>query len=140
MAGILYGIHLAVAPPARPRLSSDDLAPEPPFQRSSISEPTAELRVPLLLTVSPLNTARSVPRCTEKGCVFPAARRDSDKCRQHERQDQEPAIFISRQPSMLLLDQAKFGPPDSDCEQREWRARDRRRRASLWQTFHEDTA
>jgi len=139
MAGILHGIQWAEAPTLR-RLGSDDLSPEPPFQLSSISPAGGDQRVPLLLTVSPPNAARGGPRCTEKGCVFPAARLDSGKCRQHERQDQEPSVFTSQQPSMMMLDQAKFGPPDSDCEQREWRARDRRRQARQWQAFHEGTA
>lgn len=140
MAGILHGIQRTVAPPAGPGLDADDLSPEPPLQLSSIFEPPQEMRGSLLLTASPLNTSQSVPRCAEKGCVFPATRLGSAKCRQHERQDQEPSIFNSQQPSMMLLDQAKFGSPDADYEQREWRAHDRRRRARMWQAFHEGTA
>jgi hypothetical protein len=140
MAGILRGIYLAVGPPTRSRLDFGDLSQGPPFRLSSISERTGNLRVRLLSTPPSSNAARSAPKCNEKGCVFPAARLDTGKCRQHERQDEEPAIFHSRQPSVLLLDQAKFGPPDSDCEQREWRARDRRRLTRLWQTFQENMA
>jgi hypothetical protein len=140
MAGILNGIHLAVGPPALSRLDFDDLSEGPSFRLSSISERTGKLRVPLLPTSPNSSTSRNAPKCNEKGCVFPAARLDTGKCRQHERQDQEPSVFHSQQPSMLLLDQAKFGPPDSDCERREWRARDRRRQARLWQTFQEGMA
>ena len=75
------------------------------------------------------NTDFSNRRCREKGCVFPAARSESGRCLQHDRQYSEPALFHSQQPSMLLLDQAKFGLPDSEPD--DSRARDRRRFAVL---------
>src|SRR2546421_11515211 len=34
-------------------------------------------------------------RCSEKGCVFPAAGQGTGKCRQHQRQHREPALFSS---------------------------------------------
>ena len=78
-----------------------------------------------------------VPRCNEKACVFPQARPGSGKCLQHERQSSEPDLFGSRQPSMLLLDRAKFGVPDSDLDEEASRANDRRHLSRLWQTFQE---
>jgi hypothetical protein len=80
-------------------------------------------------------------RCSEKGCVFPAAGGGTGKCRQHQRQYREPALFTSLQPSTLLLDRAKFGLPDSDSsEPRVSRSSDRRRQTKLWQAFLEGAA
>jgi hypothetical protein len=38
------------------------------------------------------------------------------ECFYHQLQRLEPGFFESRQPTMLLLDQAKFGLPDSEPE------------------------
>ena len=78
-----------------------------------------------------------VPRCSEKGCVFPQAQSGCGKCRQHERQSSEPDLFASRQPSVLLLDRAKFGVADSEMDDQGSRASDRRNIAKLWQSFQE---
>ena len=80
----------------------------------------------------------SAARCSEKGCVFPAARSESGKCRQHDRQHSEPALFRSRQPSTLLLDHAKFGVPESGPQ--EARPNDKRRMSKLWESFLEGAA
>jgi hypothetical protein len=77
----------------------------------------------------------SSDRCSERGCVFPAAWRDGGRCRQHDRQSREPALFSSQQPSTLLLDRAKFGLPGSDSEPYISRSADRRRLTKLWQAF-----
>jgi len=79
-------------------------------------------------------------RCSEKGCVFPAAGGGTGRCRQHQRQHCEPALFSSLQPSTLLLDRAKFGLPDSDSEPPVSRSSDRRRLTKLWQAFLEGAA
>jgi len=79
-------------------------------------------------------------RCSEKGCVFPAAGHGTVKCRQHQRQHCEPALFSSLQPSTLLLDRAKFGLPDSDSEPPVSRSSDRHRLTKLWQAFLEGAA
>lgn len=47
-------------------------------------------------------------------------------------------LFLSCQPTMLLLDQAKFGPPDPEADYS--RARDRRRLATLREEFLEEVA
>jgi hypothetical protein len=48
-------------------------------------------------------------RCSEKGCVFPAAE-GTDRCLQHHRQLSEPVFYSSHQPSFAVLEQARFGP------------------------------
>ncbi|HZP01512.1 MAG TPA: hypothetical protein VFD30_14575 [Terriglobia bacterium] len=75
------------------------------------------------------NVDFSSRRCREKGCVFPVASSETGRCLQHDRQISEPALFHSHQPSMLLLDRAKFGLPDHEPD--DSRARDRRRFAML---------
>jgi len=68
------------------------------------------------------------PRCCQKACVFPAQPGCRGECAYHRRQSLEPACFQSLQPSFLLLDQAKFGLPDSEPD--DARVRDRNRLAA----------
>jgi hypothetical protein len=67
-------------------------------------------------------------RCRQKACVFPAQRGGRGECAYHRRQSLEPDCFESLQPSFLLLDQAKFGLPDSEPD--DGRVRDRHRLAT----------
>ncbi len=76
------------------------------------------------------------PRCREKGCVFPASPTGNGNCTYHERQQAEPGLFHSNQPSNLLLDRAKFGP--AEAEQDIARRRERRRMAILWEQFQSE--
>jgi len=66
-----------------------------------------------------------LPRCRHKACVFPAQPGGYGECLYHRRQALEPGYFQSQQPSFLLLDQAKFGLPDSEPD--DGRVRDRHR-------------
>jgi hypothetical protein len=53
-------------------------------------------------------------RCVEKGCVFPAAPGVEGKCLHHRRQQQEPGLYSSHQPSSALVARGKFGPPRAE--------------------------
>jgi hypothetical protein len=75
-------------------------------------------------------------RCRVKGCIFPATRLSPGKCLLHYLEECEPGFFLSCQPTMLLLDRAKFGLPDVEGD--DWRARDRRRLAALREKFWEE--
>jgi hypothetical protein len=77
-------------------------------------------------------------RCSTKGCVFPAAVQGMGKCWLHQLEELEPRHFLSCQPTQLVLDQAKFGLPDEECDNS--RVRDRRRLAALREQFLEDVA
>jgi len=77
-------------------------------------------------------------RCREKGCIFPATRLSPGKCLLHYLEECEPALFLSCQPTMLLLDLAKFDLPDVEGD--DWRARDRRQLAALREKFLEEVA
>ena len=68
------------------------------------------------------------PRCSHKACVFPAQPGAHGECAYHRRQAVEPGCFQSLQPSHLLLDQARFGLPDSEPD--DGRVQDRNRLAS----------
>jgi len=68
------------------------------------------------------------PRCSHKACVFPAHPDAHGECAYHRRQAAEPGCFQSVQPSHLLLDQARFGLPDSEPE--DGRVQDRNRLAA----------
>ncbi len=77
-------------------------------------------------------------RCSERGCIFPLARAATGKCLYHERQRREPAFFHSQQPSMLLLDQAKFALPNTESV--DTRHIDRRRLAAEREAASEEAA
>ncbi|HXJ92751.1 MAG TPA: hypothetical protein VMT20_07690 [Terriglobia bacterium] len=53
-------------------------------------------------------------RCVEKGCVFPAAPGLEGRCLHHGRQQQEPGLYSSHQPSSALVGRGKFGPPRAE--------------------------
>lgn len=84
----------------------------------------------------PENLSFSSPRCSEKGCVFPASLRGSGKCSYHLHQQEEPALFRSHQPSGLLLDPARSMPTGRD--ESGGRKRDRRRMTDIWEQFQSD--
>jgi hypothetical protein len=66
-----------------------------------------------------------LPRCCRKACVFPAQPGGRGECAFHRREWLEPDCFQSQQPSFLLLDQAKFGLPDSEPDDSRFRDRHR---------------
>ena len=68
-----------------------------------------------------------LPRCCQKGCVFPAQPGADGECAYHRRQSLEPDCFQSQPPTFLLLDQARFGLPDTEPD--DGRFRDRHRLA-----------
>lgn len=80
------------------------------------------------------------PRCDEKGCVFPVVGPGRSKCLAHSREEYEPKHFGSSQPTVLLLDRAKYGLPDPETEPDDSRARDRRRELAERAAFLEETA
>jgi hypothetical protein len=79
-----------------------------------------------------------LPRCCQKGCVFPAQPGGRGECAYHRCQSLEPLYFQSQQPSFLLLDQAKFGLPDSEPD--DGRVQDRHRLAEERVRFMLDDA
>ena len=110
---------LPLAPPQRGsgRLHRAAAGGRPPL------EPHASLRA----HPGVLRRELFLPRCCQKGCVFPAQPGGDGECAYHRRQSLEPGCFQSQQPTFLLLDQAKFGLPDTEPD--DWRVRDRHRLA-----------
>jgi hypothetical protein len=82
---------------------------------------------------TPESVSFSTARCSEKGCVFPASSQGSGKCSYHLRQQEEPVLFRSHQPTGMLLDPARMSPSDREYDGS--RKRDRRRMADLWEQF-----
>ncbi len=74
-------------------------------------------------------------RCGQKGCIFPARAGGSCLCALHELEQREPKCFHSRQPSSLLLEQAKFGIVNPELAS--GRARDRRLLTELLEAYWE---
>ena len=87
-------------------------------------------------TGEPDSTSFSTTRCSEKGCVFPAASRGGGMCTYHLHQQEEPVLFRSHQPTGLLLDPARMSPTEKEygCSHK----RDRRRMTVLWEQFQSD--
>lgn len=75
-------------------------------------------------------------RCSEKGCVYPAASPTSGKCSYHTRQEKEPTLFRSHQPTGLLLDPARMSAAEKEFDGS--RKRDRRRMVAIWEQFQSD--
>lgn len=146
---IQRGVILMTGTPYQPLSARVLPVSEPPQSlpqagKSSAPPPQALLGMPnVSLTIPPAKKPgraslyASLPRCSEKGCVFPVAGPGASQCRHHDRQYREPALFRSHQPSMLLLDRAKFGVAAGEEEAR---PDDRRRLSKLWETFIEGAA
>jgi hypothetical protein len=84
----------------------------------------------------PENVSFSAMRCSEKGCVFPASSGGHGRCSYHRHQEEEPVLFLSHQPTGMLLDPARILPDDNTNDGR--RKRDRRRLAAIWEQFQSD--
>lgn len=100
-----------------------------PFgRRSGRVRPLAKSCASLRSQGGTLQRESFLARCCHKACVFPAQPGAHGECAYHRRQSVEPASFQSVQPSFLLLDQARFGLPDSEPD--DGRVQDRHRLAS----------
>lgn len=55
-----------------------------------------------------------LPRCRERGCVFPVAFEHSEWCLYHERIRCEPNLFHSFQPTHLIVDQGRYTVPTQE--------------------------
>ena len=111
-------LHAASPRRTSARLHSAAAGGRPPLKpQAPLREPTA--------AVCPVDF---LPRCCQKGCVFPVQPGGGGECAYHRRQSLEPVCFQSQQPSLLLLEQAKFGLPDAEPD--DGRIRDRHRLAS----------
>ncbi|HXH51342.1 MAG TPA: hypothetical protein VNM47_18535 [Terriglobia bacterium] len=84
----------------------------------------------------PQNVSFLTARCSEKGCVFPAASNGHEKCVYHLHQQEEPVLFRSHQPSGMLLDPARTMPTEKEYDGS--RKRDRRRMSAIWEQFQND--
>jgi len=122
-AASVFRSHPSVLHPAPPRRASDML-------RRAVSRAPTPLEPHASPPAQPVVLLRELflPRCCQKGCVFPAQAGADGECAYHRRQSLEPVCFQSQQPTFLLLDQAKFGLPDSEPD--DGRVRDRHRLAS----------
>lgn len=93
--------------------------------------PQAVLASPLIPKMKPRAVMLSMPgRCAEKGCVFPAVPGSGGRCIHHQRQQQEPGLYSSYQPSSALVARGKFGPArieEGEPGPSRGRGRDRRR-------------
>ena len=79
---------------------------------------------------------RSCAPLRYRGCIYPAG--PLGMCLDHHRQANEPRFFHSHQPTMLVVDQARFRVPDSGLD--DARTHDRRRLAAARAAFLEEAA
>jgi hypothetical protein len=70
-------------------------------------------------------------RCVEKGCVFPAQSGAGGRCVHHQRQQQEPGLYSSQQPSSILVARGRFGPSSIEEIERGERGANREDRRRL---------
>jgi hypothetical protein len=77
--------------------------------------------------------SRSPGRCSERGCVFPAEENALGFCFYHERQQLEPALFCSWQPTWIIVNRAATGL--DVCDPGDDRSHDRRRLAAQRDAF-----
>ena len=101
------------------------LRPPPAFQSPAVT-PAPSRPVGKLLPA----------RCCVRGCIYPAD--PTGMCLDHQRQTQEPRFFQSHQPTLLVMDQARFGVPGSEPDGA--RTHDRRRLAAARAAFLEEAA
>ena len=121
----------AKMPPSHPRvpcLVPAPRTPRTPHRAEAGNGPSLESRVASPAEPGALGRELFLPRCCQKACVFPAQPGGHGECAYHRRLSLEPCCFQSVQPSFLLLDQAKFGLPDSEPD--DARTRDRNRLAA----------
>jgi len=118
----LYSSHPQIFVPASTRRVSDGVSGAAHGRLVSFDRKLFSTTPPGTL---PSKSARA--RCCYKGCVFPAQTAGRGECAHHLLQWLEPDCFQSQQPSLLLLDQARFGLPDSEPDDE--RLRDRHRLA-----------
>ena len=123
---MLFESHHEAANVFRPDLRV--LAPAPPQRGSGRlhraaagGRPPLEPHASLRAHPGALRRELFLPRCCQKGCVFPAQPEGDGECAYHRRQSLEPDCFQSQQPSFLLLDQAKFGLPDTEPDDERFR-------------------
>lgn len=76
-------------------------------------------------------------RCSERGCVFPASGGADGKCLHHLRQNQEPILFSSYQPTRAVLDRGRFGSSAVAEEVDTSRSRDKRQLVAMREAFLE---
>lgn len=79
-------------------------------------------------------------RCLERGCVYPALPIGDGRCLHHLRQQREPEMYCSHQPSSAVAAREKFGPPRSEELETDPRGRglDRRRLMAERERFLND--
>ena len=80
--------------------------------------------------------ATTSSRCRERGCIFPARGGAGGKCFHHFREELEPEMYLSKQPTRATLDQGKFLHADKDLLFGS-READRRRLESEREAFFE---
>jgi hypothetical protein len=123
----------ALRPPSRAPGSTCGLVPESMPPSLNAAQETLSVPHPAREPVG-----RSPARCGEKGCVFPAEGNESGLCSYHLRQQLEPALFSSWQPTWLLVNRPA---PEFDCsESARGRSRDRRRLAAQCKAFRQGLA
>jgi hypothetical protein len=77
--------------------------PQPVGSLTAVSPPSFE---------SPKQTRQaaktSSARCGEKGCIFPASGGEGGKCVHHYREEREPSMYHSKQPTWAAIEQGRF--------------------------------
>ena len=90
-------------------------APAPLVIRLPVFSPVSSLSLgtlpPAVAEGKSAETERTPARCREKGCIFPASHGADGKCVHHYREQREPAMYLSSQPTRAVLEHGKFFQP-----------------------------
>jgi len=106
----------------------------PPLPESTPQFAATSAAPQLLRSTLPHHSSSEVAaRCRIKGCIFPAAPHTNGRCLHHYRQENEPTLFHSHQPTLLILEHAKFELPLTHTK--DFRRSDQRRLAALREAF-----
>jgi hypothetical protein len=104
--------------------------PAPVGSLATVGSPSSELQ-----KQPPQVSGTRSTRCGERGCIFPALGGEG-KCVHHYRQEQEPSMYHSKQPTWAALEQGRFVEPREELIFGS-READRRRFDAERQTFLE---
>ncbi len=138
MSNLIHPLSpLVNIPPRPPSTPCGPLAVQPCLAPApAVPPPSIPTAVPLPERPgSDAPAPRRSPRCSVKGCVFPAPIQGSTTCHYHEllQSDAEAPHFQSHQPSHLLSLYAPFGVPEAEPD--DSRQQDRKRQDAEREAF-----
>ena len=135
MSNLIFPLAFPVSALPQPRAQAcGGLAVQPCLAPgNAASAPSVPPAAPLPTLSNATPAPLPSPRCSVKGCVFPAPDAETKRCHYHELLHSEGEIFQSHQPTYLLSLHAPFGIADEEPDNT--RREDRKRKAAEREKF-----